>query len=304
MNADPPSGPGRLSAAVRALLRTGMPAADQEAIDGLLGLRAVTARAVDPADRASRLRALDGYLRWVLAGFDQVRLAEPARLLFGATSATAGLTLTERRARAAAAADYEVHHFRKRIEPRICQRLAVLLTADTAEVSARAAPPRLSRAGRPLRLPADVFAWEAAEHEQALAGLWATVYALRAALLAVARHASMNGAKHPETRAAAEQALSNLAKVHATADAYRAAYGPQLLGADPGADPAELAALAGWHPALDPTTTTALADAAVVTSTPDNLLTALSAPAAHAARSWMRELAEACAAASIFPSPK
>jgi hypothetical protein len=144
-----------------------------------------------------------------------------------------------------------------------------------------------------------VFAWEAAEHEQALAGLWAAVYALRAALLAVARQASMHGAGHPETRAAAEQALLNLAQMHAAADAYRAAYGPQLLGADPGTDPAELAALAGWHPDLAPSTRAALADAASAVSAPHDLSAAMPAPAA---RAWMRELAESCATTPANPS--
>jgi hypothetical protein len=106
-----------------------------------------------------------------------------------------------------------------------------------------------------------VFAWEAAEHEQALDGLWSKVYALRAALLAVARQPSMNGAAHPETSATAEQALLDLAKLHAAAGTYRATYGPQLLGADPGTDPGDLAALAGWQPDLDPGTTAALAAA-------------------------------------------
>jgi hypothetical protein len=279
---------------VRALLRTGLPPADGEAINDLLGLGAVTARAVDPGDRASRLRALDGYLRWVLAGFDQPRLGEPARLLFGAAPETAGLTLTERRTSAAAAADYEVHHFRKRIEPRICERLAVLLAADSAEATARAVPPRLSRTTRPLRLPADVFAWEAAEHEQALTELWSGVFALRGALLAVARQTSMNGADHPETRTAAERALYRRARLAATADAYRTAYGPQLLGADPDTDPGELAALAGWHPDLDPATLAALAVAAMADAVPHDFPTPLPEPAAAAARRWVGELANAC----------
>jgi hypothetical protein len=278
--------------AVRALLRAGLPPADSHALDGLLDSRGVIARAVSPADRSSRLRALDGLLRWQLARFEHLRLAEPARLLFGAATEVSGLTLTERRARAAAAADYEVHHFRKQIEPQICHRLAIMLAADAAEALVRAVPPRLSRPRRPLRLPADVFAWEAAEHEQAVATLWAEVYALRAALLAVARVVCMHGATHPETGAATETALWRAALLHHAVLAYQDAYGPQLLGADLGVGPEDLAAMAGWHPALDPAVQSELAALAATHPTPDDFLRALPAPAAEAAHVWRRELAE------------
>jgi hypothetical protein len=199
--------------------------------------------------------------------------------------------LTERRAKAADVAGYEVHHFRKRIEPRICEHLAILLAADTAAANTRAVPPRLSRAARPLRLPADVFAWEAAQHEQAIAELWSAVYALRAALLAVAHQASMDGARHPETAAAAHQALLRLTRLHTAAAAYRVVYGPQLLGADPGTDPGDLAALAGWHPELDSATAAALAAAA--DSDPRDFWPSLPEPIVTAAHCWARELAEA-----------
>src|SRR5436309_1308915 len=58
---DPASSTGDngLTAAVHALLRAGLPPGDDSAPDTLLDQSAVTARAVDPADRASRLRALD-----------------------------------------------------------------------------------------------------------------------------------------------------------------------------------------------------------------------------------------------------
>lgn len=289
----PPDADGELTAAVHALLRTGLPPGDDRALDALLDQGAVTARAVDPADRASRLRALDGWLRWALARFDHPRLAEPAQLLFGAAPAAAGATLTERRAKAAAAAGYEAHHFRKRIEPRICERLAAVLSADAAEAAVRAAAPRLSRPRRALRLPADVLAWEAAEHEQSLSELWAGVYALRASLLAVARTAGMYDATHPQTEAATAAALHRVAQLHRTILAYHRAYGPQLLGADPGTGPQDLAALAGWQPPLDPDVLDQLATAADDDHRADELIGALPEPAAEAARAWRTALAEA-----------
>lgn len=288
----PPADAGPADA-VHALLRCGLPPRDDPALDDLLALRAVAARAADPADRASRLRALDGWLRWALARFEQPRLAESTRLLFGAAPGATGLTLTERRGKAAAAAGYEVHHFRKRIEPRIVARLTAVLAADDAETADSAAAPRLSRARRPLRLPTDVFAWEAAEHEQALAQLWAEVYALRAALLAVARLAGMHGSERLETDAAAAHALWRAALLHARVLTYRETYGPQLLGAAPGTGPGDLAALAGWQPPLDAHALDELAAAAAAHPDPGDFHHALSEPAAEAARVWRRALAKA-----------
>jgi hypothetical protein len=239
-----------LTAHVRAVLRPGLPLPDDPGIAALLQLRGVAARAVEPSDRTSRVRALDGLLRWQLARFEHPRLAEAARLLFGAAPGSGGLTLTERRAKAAASAGYEVHHFRKRIEPEICQRLASMLSTDSDEVAARVIAPRLGRSRNPLRLAADVFAWEAVEHEQALSELWSEVYALRASLLATARLASMHGTQHLETLATAEASLWHVALLRRSVLAYRAAYGAQLLGADPNTAPEDLAALVGWHPPL------------------------------------------------------
>jgi hypothetical protein len=304
----PPSDPDApathdVTAAVHALLRAGLPPRDEPLLDDLLALRAVTARATDPADHASRLRALDGWLRWALARLGHPRLAEGARLLFGAAPGAAGLTLTERRAKAAAAAGYEAHHFRKRIEPRIVARLAAVLAADDAETADSAAAPRLARARRPLRLPADVFAWEAAEHEQSLAQLWAEVYALRAALLAVARLAGMHGAEHPETGAATAHALWRAALLHARVLTYRETYGPQLLGAAPGTDPGELAAFAGWQPPLDPHVLGELADLAAAHPDPGDFQHALSELAVEAADAWRRALAQASAIPSREQEP-
>lgn len=170
--------PQASKAALRDLLRAGLPLSDYAAVDlVLLDLRGVVAWAAWPDDPASRLRALDSLLRWQLARFVHHRLAGPARLLFGAIPEAAGLALTERREKAAASADYEVHHFRKRVEPEICEQLADMLNADSEDLRSRAIPPALGQARMPLQLPADVFAWAAAEHEQALSLLWSGVYA-------------------------------------------------------------------------------------------------------------------------------
>jgi hypothetical protein len=288
----PAAAPQLLAQTLRGLLRAGLPLPEQAQVGQLLELRGVIARAVHPGERASRIRALDSLLRWQLARFEHPRLAVPARLLFGAAREAEGLTLTERRAKAAAAADYEIHHFRKRIEPEICDQLAQMLGADSEDLRSRAIPPVLGRAHRPMRLPADVFAWEAAEHEEALSALWSAVYGLRAELLATARLASMAGPDSRPAAQAARSALWRLALILDAAAGYRAAYGPYLLGSDPPTGPEELALLAGWYPVLQETDGAELAAlAGQFASAEDFLANVDTSSAVEAAKDWCRALA-------------
>lgn len=210
------------------------------------------ARALRPEDSASRVRALDGLLREQLDRFENAELALAARLLFGAEAKTSGATLTARRQAAAAAAQYEVHHFRKRIEPKVARLVAWQLRRDSEEFTARhATPPELHAASGPPVLPADVFAWEAAEHQHALAALWGAMYLLRAELLTVARLVSME-ASAAETEAAAVTALWRHGLVLTAAARYRAAYGNVLLHAATDSSLKEVAAFAGWVPPITP----------------------------------------------------
>lgn len=184
-----------LRSEMRRLLRTGLPARAQQCGPSLLGLRGVKVRALNADDHSSRAHALDGLLREQLSQFGNAELAKPARLLFGMDDSTSGTTLTSRREVAAAAAGYEVHHFRKRIEPKLLDLVIWQLRRDSEELTAQyAAPPRLLPAARRPNLPADVFAWEAAEHQRALAALWGAVYLLHAELLRVAQLSSMDAA--------------------------------------------------------------------------------------------------------------
>ncbi|MGW0801620.1 hypothetical protein [Nonomuraea sp. NPDC002799] len=247
---------------VRALLRAGLPILLQQCGPALLELSGVRAGA---DDSAGRVRALDASLREQLDRLEHRDLAAAARLLFGADASTTGATLTARRAAAAAAAGYEVHHFRKRIEPKLAGLVAWQLRRASEEAASRAVPPQLrTGAGRPV-LPADVFAWESAEHQQALATLWGTAYLLRAELLTVARLVSMD-ASGAELVQACGVALWRHAAVLRAARTYRAAYGSVLLpaGAEPGSDvgPDQIAASAGWTPPLTPTQDLLLAELA------------------------------------------
>jgi len=289
--------PRASGAVLRDLLRAGLPLTEYDSVDPvLLDLRGVVARAAWPDDPASRLRALDSLLRWQLARFTHHRLAVPARLLFGAAPEARGLTLTERRERAAASAEYEVHHFRKRVEPEICEQLAEMLNADSEDLRSRAVPPALGQARRPLRLPADVFAWEAAEHEQALSLLWSGVYALRAALLASAVATGTGGPDSARAADAARTALWRLAQTLSAAATYVTAYGPSLLGADPPTEPEELALLAGWYPVLADDLAAELGAAASQTDQPEQFWDVIQAGSAAAgADAWCADLAASAA---------
>lgn len=57
-----------------------------------------------------------------MARFGEARYAPAARALFGLPPAEPGQNLTVRRELAAAAAGHEVHHFRKRVEPKLSDR--------------------------------------------------------------------------------------------------------------------------------------------------------------------------------------
>lgn len=293
------TGPRASGAVLRDLLRAGLPLSDHAAVDPvLLDLRGVVARAAWPDDPASRLRALDSLLRWQLARFTHHRLAVPARLLFGAAPEASGLTLTERREKAAASAEYEVHHFRKRVEPEICEQLADMLNADSEDLRSRAIPPALGQARKPLRLPSDVFAWEAAEHEQALSLLWSGVYALRAALLAAAVATGTGGPRSGQAIDAARSVLWRLAQTLRAATAYVVAYGPNVLGADPPTEPEELALLAGWYPVVSDDFAAALTAAVSQHEQPERFwVTVQSSSAATAADAWCTELAASAAPA-------
>ncbi|MFI8813537.1 MULTISPECIES: hypothetical protein [unclassified Streptomyces] len=250
-----------LAKELRGLLRKGLPPDPRGDWPRLGALASVSARAGADATPAGRAEALDGVLRRVLGRIEPEGLRSAAKALFGLPPASPGLTLTVRRDLAAKEAGREVNHFRKRVEPEILVGLAVALERDAASQTAPwASAPPVRKARSRRRLPPDVYAWEAAEHEEALTRLWACVYALRAELLAVERQVSMGD----PTDATADAALWRYGQMQAQARRYRAAYGGELL--PDGAAPHDLADLAGWTPALSPAQLLLVADAS---SSPD-----------------------------------
>jgi len=179
-----------LADALKAVLRSGLPVDPDLTDERLLGLRGVVARSIDPDERLSQLKALDGLLRSQLVYYQDDVLGEAARVLFGLTPGTRGLNLTDRREQAARKTGYDADHLRKRIEPKMLRQLAWQLHQDSQNYipRAREAPPRLEPSGdTPVITKGDVSSKEKAEHEELLSRLWAHVYALRAEILRVKR---------------------------------------------------------------------------------------------------------------------
>jgi hypothetical protein len=244
-------------AAVGRLVRNGLPVTPAAADRVLLELRGIVARAVDPADTASRTTALDGTLRGLLARFPDARYAAAARALFGLPPAEPGQNLTVRRDLAARQAGHEVHHFRKRVEPKLIERVAWELLADADRFTRLPMiAPRLAPVTSRQLVQADPFAWEVAEHEEQLCRLWSALYTARAELLAVERLISL-GADRIDVRHAAVTASWRWAAARAEAISYTAfAPEPAKVSVD------ELVALAGWTPALTEAQTSRLTEAA------------------------------------------
>lgn len=244
-------------AGLQRLLKRGLPVTPTSVEAVLLDLRGIVARATDAADEASRTAALDGTLRGLLARFDDARYAPAARALFGLPPAEPGLNLTVRRELAASAAGHEVHHFRKRVEPKLIGKIAWELLADADRFTRLPMiAPRLAPATGRQPVYADPFAWEVAEQEEQLCRLWSAIYAARAELLAVERLISLD-ADRVDVVTTAVTAAWRWAVARAEAISYSTAFDREM-----DASPDELVALAGWTPALTPAQVSRLTEAA------------------------------------------
>lgn len=244
-------------AGLQQLLKRGLPVTLASADAALLNLRGIVARATDPSDQASRTAALDGTLRGLLARFPDARYAPAARALFGLPTAEPGQNLTVRRELAATAAGHEVHHFRKRVEPKLIEKIAWELLADADRFTRLPMiAPRLAPVTSRQPVPADPFAWEVAEHEEGLCRLWSAIYATRAELLAVERLISLD-ADRIDIIHTAVTAAWRWATARGEAIGYTTAFDPDLE-----ASVDELVALAGWTPTLTPAQASRLTEAA------------------------------------------
>lgn len=228
------------------VVRRGLPVTPATADTTLLDLRGVAARAVDPGDEVSRTAALDGVLRGLLARFPDTRYAAAARALFGLPPAEPGQNLTVRRELAAAQAGHEVHHFRKRVEPKLIEQVAWELLADSDRFArSLAIAPRLAAVTSRQPVPADPFAWEVVEQEEQLSRVWSAIYTLRAELLGLERLISLEA-----DRVDVIQQAVTAAWRWAAARAEALSYADAFVTTAEDATAEELITLAGWTPAL------------------------------------------------------
>lgn len=236
---------GALVAALRVILRAGLPLRPGVAPAALVDLDGVTARSVRPDDALARTAALDRLLRSTLKLLEPRERAEAAQLLL--IAAQGGRTLTLRRLAASSHLDYEVHHFRKRVEPQLLRDIAWLLHQDSLNYVSRV------NDGAPLEASGDTPAIAAghithpdtAEHEILLSRIWSDVYGLRAEL--IAREASRdNPERASEFQEAATGALWYLARLVSRLSTYSEHYGKAILHGAAEYNAEGLIRLAGW----------------------------------------------------------
>jgi hypothetical protein len=251
---DPPPAADSLNeitAALRPVLRTGLPLRPGVAPQLLLDLTGVIARSVQPDDELARIDALDRLLRTTLKLLQPDERAEAALLLF--IVAQGGRTLTQRRLAAAAALDYEVHHFRKRIEPKILEDIAWLLHQDSLQYVRRGrdGAPFEASGHTPLITEEQITHPDTAEHEILLSRIWSDVYGLRAEL--IAREASREDPERAtEFQEAATGALWYLARLLSKLSTYSERYGKAILHGAAEYNAEALIRLAGWTGEVTP----------------------------------------------------
>lgn len=244
-----------IARSVRQLLRAGLPLGDEIADPVLLDLRGVVARSVDPDSRLDRVASLSTLLERLIVRYPDDVLGEAARTIFAVTPGTRGTTLTERRARAATEASYDHEHFRKKIEPKIVQRIAWLLHQDAQQYTPRDSGLRDSTpyevsGDTPYISRDDLSSQDNAEREEAISELWGYVYFLRAAILRVERLKAITSADADEQRSL-DEAISQrdalIQSLQILIRRYIDQYGETLMSGKAEFRAAQLLRLAGWR---------------------------------------------------------
>lgn len=230
--------------AVKSVLRKGLPLRPTSAPQVLLALDGVTALSVRPQDPLARLDALDRLLRRELRRLELVELRRSAAVLFGLVGSG---TLTERRRRAAEAAEYESDHFRKRVEPKIVEQLAWQLYRDSLQYVQRPEDggPFAASGDTPVIDEDDLANAVDATREELVSRIWSDVYGLRAEL--IAREASRGDSeRQAEFEEAAVGALWYLARLLTRLDRFMERYGTEILHGSASFGAEGLVRLAGW----------------------------------------------------------
>jgi hypothetical protein len=224
----------QIAAALRALLRGGLPVDLKRAGEVLPNLRSVVARSVHPDDLVSRLDALNQLLVRFLAEAGDDERGEAMRVLFGLAKGSGARNLTQRRASAAALLDYDPDHFRKHVEPALLLDLAVTIHRDLLRYKSRAKRAPGSLASYSLEPTGDTPSLNETHfthQEELVSRIWEKVYALRAEHIAVGRReraagAAALGLEIEEHRQAADR---NRAYVDALVREFIDTYGEQFI---------------------------------------------------------------------------
>lgn len=227
------------------LLRRGLPGTEASVGAVLPNLKSVFARAVHPSQPLSRLDALNALLPRLVDRFEDETYREATRILFGLAAGTRGTSLTARRRQAAAQLNYNVDHFRSRIEPELVRAAAEEVQRDLLRYGSRVkrAVESLEPTGDTPRLGPEHLTAE----EELVSRIWQHVYGLRAELIAhlrLVQHPGHEGQAEDHRQAALRQeaALRELVRE------YTETYGQALIPhGEAEYAVAGLERLAGWH---------------------------------------------------------
>ena len=247
-----------LTAALKLVLRKGLPVTPDTGPNLLVQLRSVQARSINPSDYLSRVKALNAFLGSLLLGLGDSEEAQALQILFAARAENRGTTLTERRRRAASVGiwDYDLTHFRKHIEPRLVRDLAWSLHDDNQTYTPRTkhapAPTEIS-GDTPSLSPADVN-----EQEELVSRIWALVYELRADLIRKAILETQTPPDATAIEAAEGTCLWTVAHLLTRIHDYLDHYGERILHGDAEFRAEGLIRLAGWSYELTPEEATRL----------------------------------------------
>jgi hypothetical protein len=239
-----------LVAALKGLLRKGLPVTADRSPQVLVQLRGVRARSIDPTDLLSRVKALNTLLQGLLLALGDGEEAQALQILFAVRASDRGTTLTQCRSRARHVGDwqYDDTHFRKHIEPRLLRDLAWFLHEDSQNYT-----PRTKYAPLPTEVSGDTPALRVAdlnEQEELVSRIWALVYELRAELIRKARFEAegLDSAAVDEIERATLWIVARLlARIHE----YLERFGDRIMQGDAEFRAEGLIRLAGWSHEFD-----------------------------------------------------
>lgn len=234
---DKPPPLDEITDALGGLLKDGLPATEKTASMTLLGLRGVWARAVDPDDILSRVKALNGLLTAELPRIPAVGerdWATGAVILFRLAPLARTWNLVRRYQEAAKVIPYSDDHFRQEIVPKLLRQLARQLHEDSQTYipRSRCIPvPQDISGDTPSIEPEHLATRERAEHEEHLSRLWEYVYGLRAELIAIQRLSTWPDSEHnaEKLQEARDSSLWQLARLLNCIHDYLERYGERIM---------------------------------------------------------------------------